>query len=70
MKSTVRTQVNNNDMPWVTDRFRNLIKRRQYYFYSGNENLFRFYRNKVNRERKRLKGQYIQQTLNTLKGSN
>ena len=27
---------NSNDLPWVTDKFRNLIKRRQKYFNTGN----------------------------------
>jgi hypothetical protein len=64
----VKTQVNNNDMPWVTDRFRYFIKRRQFHFKSGNDTLYRFYRNKVNRERKRLKQQFVNTTLSTLKG--
>ena len=63
----VETKKNNNDMPWVTDRFRELIKKRQFHFYSGNNALFCFYRNKVNRERKKLKENFVKSTLTTLK---
>jgi hypothetical protein len=66
----VRTYTNNNDRPWVTDRFRKLIRCRQFYFSSGNDSLFRFYRNKVNRERKKLKSNFVTTTLANLKKEN
>lgn len=61
---------NTNDLPWVTDKFRFLIKKRQFYFHSGNETLFRFYRNKVNRERKKLKSDHVMKTMCNLKQNN
>ena len=61
---------NSNDFAWVTDHFRSLIKKRQHHFNSGNLTMFRFYRNKVNRERKMLKAKHINGTLNNLKQSN
>ena len=61
---------NSNDQPWITETFHHLIKRRQFYFQSGNEIMFRMYRNKVNRERKRLKQHYVSKTLQNLKTVN
>ncbi len=61
---------NSNDQPWITETFHHLIKRRQFYFQSGNEIMFRMYRNKVNRERKRLKQHYVSKTLHNLKTVN
>jgi hypothetical protein len=61
---------NSNDYPWVTDKFRYLIKQRQHHFNNGNIKLFNIYRNKVNRERKHLKKQYVDNTLQNLKTYN
>jgi hypothetical protein len=61
---------NNNDHPWVTSKFLSLIKKRQYYFKTGNEVMFKFFRNKVNRERKYLKNRYVTNTVNNLKKEN
>ena len=61
---------NSNDLPWVTDNFRNLIKKRQFYFHSGNNSMYCFYRNKVNRARKKLKSEYVSNTMQDLKCSN
>ena len=47
-----RHRVHNNDHPWINEKLRNLIKFRQQAFASGNLTLFKFYRNKVNRQRK------------------
>ena len=41
-----------NDLAWITANFKNLIKKRQAAFSNGNIELFRYYRNRVNRERK------------------
>ena len=41
-----------NDPPWITANFKNLIKKQQAAFSNGNIELFRYYRNRVNRERK------------------
>jgi hypothetical protein len=61
---------NLNDLPWVTDKFRSLIKKRQFYFHSGNTTLFKLYRNKVNRERKTLKKNFVKNTLDSLSQDN
>jgi hypothetical protein len=55
-----------NDLPWITDKFRSLIKKRQYFFHTKNEVMFKFYRNKVNRERKRLKQQHVVQSMSNM----
>ena len=36
------------DKPWVSDRFRDLIRRRQHAWKAGDQALYRLYRNKVN----------------------
>ena len=41
-----------NDPPWITANFKNLMKMRQAAFSNGNNELFRYYRNRFNRERK------------------
>ena len=43
-----------SDKPWVTDRFRSLIKRRQYAFRTGNSNDYNKYRNASGRLAKKL----------------
>ncbi len=54
---------NRDDRPWITDKFRNLINLRQYYQKAGKDLMYRLYRNRVNRERKRLKASYFQDRL-------
>ena len=63
-------QRNCNDHPWVTDKFLHLIKKRQYYFQSGNYVMYRFFRNRVNRDRKQLKTNYVRNTMSELKKQN
>jgi hypothetical protein len=66
----IRVERNSNDFPWVTDKFRYLIKQRQHYFHSGNDKMYRLFRNKVNRERKFMKQQYVNNTMSNLKTEN
>ena len=66
----VNVKRNTNDHPWVTDKFRALVKKRQINFLSGNNSMFCFYRNKVNRMRKQLKSQYVARAMGNLKKSN
>ena len=65
-----RVKRNTNDHPWVTDKFRSLVKKRQFHFSSGNSPMYCFYRNKVNRMRKFLKSNYVKRTMTDLKKSN
>ena len=57
------------DKPWVSDRFRDLICRRQHAWKAGDQALYRLYRNKVNRLGKSLK-QNTMININGLKTSN
>ena len=47
-----QVKLHNNDPPWITAAFKNLIKLRQKAFSKGDTQLYRYYRNPVNRERK------------------
>ena len=58
------------DKPWVSDRFRYLIRRRQHAWKADDQALYRLYRNKVNRIGKSLKQQYYDKHINGLKTSN
>ena len=58
------------DKPWVTDRFRDLIRRRQHAWKAGDQALYHLYRNKVNRLSKSLKKNYYDKRINGLKTSN
>ena len=59
-----------DDAPWVTNDFKNLIKRRQWALASGNTIAFKFYRNKVNRVRKTLRGNYYTSKVGNLQQLN
>jgi hypothetical protein len=54
----------------VTNDFKNLIKRRQWALASGNIIAFKFYRNKVNRVRKTLHGNYYTSKVGNLQQLN
>ena len=53
-----RLFVHPNDHPWINEDLRRLIQFRQRAFFSGNDTLFKFYRNRVNRKRKTCKANY------------
>ena len=63
-------KTNSNDKPWITEDFQKLIKKRQLHFNEGNTDQFKFYRNEVNRERKRLKNRYYSKKLSNLQENN
>jgi hypothetical protein len=48
------TKVHANDPPWITAEFKKLIQSRQRAFHENNGTLYRAYRNRTNKERKRL----------------
>ena len=58
-----------NDPPWITANFKNLIKKRQAAFSNGNIELFRYYRNQVNRERKICHQKFYSSKVEHLKKS-
>lgn len=63
---TKKIRIHRNDPPWITTKFKSLITLRQKAFTSNNETMFKFYRNKVNRERKQCKAKYYQAKVNHL----
>ena len=61
-----KVKFHTNDAPWITEEFKQLIKSRQRAFSSGNSQLFKFYRNKVNRERKLLRAKFFATKVSNL----
>ena len=59
-----------NDKPWVTVRFRQIIRSRQSAYHSGNVPLYNKYRNKAQRLAKRLRKQYFERKVRDLWTSN
>ena len=57
---TKSVKLHSNDAPWMTGHLRLLIRERQKALNEKNTHLFRFYRNKVNRERKLCRERYYQ----------
>ena len=53
-----KVKFHKNDAPWVTKEFKELINLRQRAFFSGNADLFKFYRNRVNKTRKSLRAKF------------
>ncbi len=58
------------DKPWVTDEFTTNINRRQLAWNTMNEQLWRYYRNKVNIYRKHLQRRYYKKNIEEIKSSN
>ena len=59
--------VHNNDAPWMSDKLKRLIKKRQRALQSGNRSEFKYYRNVVNMERKKCKAAYYDNKIKNLK---
>ena len=51
------------DKPWITDLFRNLIRKRQRVYKSGNRDEYRVLRNMVNRESTKFKFEFYQKHI-------
>ena len=51
------------DKPWITDLFRNLIRKRQRAYMSGNRDEYRVLRNMVNRASSKLKFEFYQKHI-------
>ena len=51
------------DKPWITDLFRNLMRKRQRAFMSGNRDEYRVLRNMVNRASSKLKFEFYQKYI-------
>ena len=57
---TKSVKLHSNDAPWMTGHLKLVIRQRQKALNEKNTHLFRFYRNKVNRERKLCREKYYQ----------
>ena len=64
--STKRVKIHYNDAPWITKKLKSLISQRQKAFHHGNRVVFKFYRNVVNKERKRCKSLYYMTKVHDL----
>ena len=53
-------KLDTNDVPWMTGHLKHLIKCRQKALKDNCPTQFKFYRNQVNRERKRVKAKYYE----------
>ena len=60
-------KVHSNDAPWITTDLKRLITLRQRALSSGKSDLFKFYRNKVNKTRKLCRAKFFASRVNHLK---
>lgn len=58
------------DKPWVTNNYKNLIRKRQRAYKQGNLTLYKYYKNKVNKLGKRLRKNYYSLQIDGLLQSN
>ena len=65
-----RVKIHQNDPPWISEELKHLTTLRQRAFSSGNNVIFKFYRNKVNRTRKSCRGKYFASKFIKLKQTN
>ena len=67
-----KVNVNLKDAPWMNEKLKSLILNRQQAFckHGVNSVIFRFYRNAVNRERKKCKREFYSSKVQHLKGVN
>ena len=63
-------KIKNNDKPWITEYFKQLVERRDVAYKNGSTVLYKKLRNQVNRVQKRLKTQYYLDQVNCLKREN
>jgi hypothetical protein len=59
-------KIHTQDAPWITGHLKSLIQKRQKALSQDSLTKFRFYRNRVNRERKRCKSVYYQTKVKDL----
>ena len=61
---------NSTDKPWITERFKVLVKQRQHAWKSGNILKYKYLRNKVNRENATLRERFFKNKVSHLKATN
>jgi hypothetical protein len=59
-----------DDKPWITDQFRQLIRRRQYAWTTGNHSLYNQLRNQAIRLSQRLRKQFYDKRIHGLRNCN
>ena len=64
-----KTALHVHDPPWITAEFKELIRKRQAAFCSGNTFQFKYYRNRVNRERKSCRAKFYSSKVKNLKST-
>ena len=62
-------KIHSNDAPWMTTDLKSQIKKRQMALAGGNVTLFKYYRNLVNRNRKKCRSKYYLSKVHNLKNS-
>ena len=70
LMSEKRVKIHRNDPPWISEELKHLITMRQRAFSPGNNVMFKFYRNKVNRTKKSCRGKYFASKFIKLKQTN
>lgn len=65
-----KVKLHHNDPPWITKKFKHLVKQRQKAFSRGDKISFNRYRNQINRERKSLRETFYSSKVKDLKESN
>ena len=60
-------KVHPSDKPWVTTQFNDLIHQRQQALLSGNNERYKWLRNKINKMVKYLRSSFYQENVNVLK---
>ncbi|XP_072042807.1 uncharacterized protein [Amphiura filiformis] len=63
-------KVHNNNKPWMSDKIKKLVKKRQLAFSTGNNEVYKKLRNKVQREIKRAKQFYYANRVRNLQATN
>ena len=67
MSGKTRTVHNNDASPWISDKLKCPMKKRQLALQSGYSREFKYYRNVVNTERKKCKASYYDNKIKNLK---
>jgi hypothetical protein len=70
MLPTKTIKINSNEPPWITTKFKRLIKKRQEALANDNIVTFNYYRNLVNRQRKTCRAKFYASKVKDLNESN
>ena len=62
-----QVRISRNDPPWITNKFKKIIKKRQKALSANNPTTYRIHRNLVNRERKQCRSKFYEHKVQDLK---